>query len=260
MFKCLLIVVSILSVLLGDDVTGVPAYTRKRSWNKKTSTTTRKSTETTTEMKVFPWNTLQYYETIDPSSTVFPCPIVNLRCPNGTDPPYYYPNRTEEERAAFIAQRKGRANNTDWCRCRRCPAMRTDEDSVCCRDDYYFNRLTEFLLGDECTCYSETALTYMALRKIDLDQYRGFFLPYEKRHLEAVYNVEFRNKTNRLWRWLAYRYLIRGVNLLTPWDQGRFNKTVPACVVRAVREEYPETDGVYPDTGWSVFGSIRLPG
>lgn len=63
-----------------------------------------------------------------------------LRCPLGKEPSYYYPNRTAEEHAALVAERKGRANKTGWCQCGHCPQMTTDEDSLCCREDWYFNR------------------------------------------------------------------------------------------------------------------------
>ncbi|KAL1458338.1 hypothetical protein WDU94_008497 [Cyamophila willieti] len=175
-------------------------------------------------------------------------------------PEYFYPNRTQADHLALVAKRKGRANNTAWCQCGYCDPMLTDEDSVCCREDWYFNRIISMVSYEENHCYALAPMTYMALRENDLDDYRAHFLTNDKRHLVGLYGVDFRNRTQQLWRWLAYRYIIRGVNLMTEYDKGRFNETLPACIVKAVRGEFPEPDNKYRETGWSVFQSIRLPG
>uniref|UniRef100_A0A8D8SD19 Uncharacterized protein n=1 Tax=Cacopsylla melanoneura TaxID=428564 RepID=A0A8D8SD19_9HEMI len=239
-------------------------YSRKSGTRttKPTTTTTPSTTGltwTTTERSVWPWNTLQYYDTLGPETTTIQL-VYWLRNPNGTDPDYYYPNRTEAEHLALVAKRKGRANNTAWCQCGYCDPMTTDEDSVCCREDWYFNRLISMISYEENHCYAQTPMVYMALREPDLEDYRTHFLTNEKRHLVGLYGVDFRNRTQQLWRWLAYRYIIRGANLMTEYDKGRFNETLPACIVKAVRGEFPEPDGIYRETGWSVFQSIRLPG
>ena len=124
----------------------------------------------------------------------------------------------------------------EWCTCEKCKVMGTERESVCCNESLTLQRhrgtlkcvtdgdmFNSMVLSEEGLRYSR----YLYSLTIDDAEKR-------ERYLKA-------ELTPKKWRFLAYKSFI---NLISSQD---FNMKVryilPSCVVSAVREKFPNTNG-----------------
>ncbi len=137
------------------------------------------------------------------------------------------PNRDRMERSV-----------EEWCSCGHCSRMATEDECVCCGESHIIRSSR----GEDKTCIVDVRLfKELVLNKEGLQFGRYMYsLQIEdekkrKRYQEAVL-------TNKNLRFLAYKQFI---NMLSA-DQldRRIRYILPACVVSAVRDSFPNEDGV----------------
>ena len=156
-------------------------------------------------------------------------------------PPIYNSDGEEDETidSAFFAnitQDRLSKSVNEWCTCNKCKMMSTERESVCCSDSLTIHRHRGSL---ECVTEGEM-FQHMVLSEQGLRYSRYLFSftindavkrgDYLKAHL-----------TPKKWRYLAYKSF---VNLISSQDLDRKVRYVlPSCVVSAIRDKFPNTDG-----------------
>ncbi|XP_073241599.1 P2X purinoceptor 7-like [Porites lutea] len=153
-----------------------------------------------------------------------------------TYPPGQEPIDLEEESESGDTNQRdarGRIGSTEWCSCEECVAMATEEECFCCQELAELNqKLDESGVG----CITEHA----KFRIICLDT------DVLNTALVAIHNIRCNPLPdlieNRTWRLAAYRQF-------TWWAHGALGKknrrVIPACVVKAIRHEFPDETGQY---------------
>lgn len=160
--------------------------------------------------------------------------------------PYQYePTYTDEQVLANEKKKQeqvsvfsGRAGNTTWCNCLACEAKPTDFESYCCHESTKIEAVRE-----EADCVTFHAqFDSVVLNKHVLNVVRHQQIIQAKKHNLEHHNFE--NPDNRLWRHLAYRQFVSWINSWTSIGKNR-RLVIPSCVIGAIRNEYPESDGNY---------------
>ena len=142
-------------------------------------------------------------------------------------------NEEEQHSEGRTEVQETRFDHNRWCKCRKCPPMSTDKESVCCRElDEAHSKI-----GDHSciTCNS-------SFERVCLDS------EVLQTALVAMRDVRFEDYQNpipqRTFRLAAYRQF-------TWWIHTRLGRSVrriiPACVVTSIRQHYPEESGVHTE-------------
>lgn len=154
--------------------------------------------------------------------------------------------REQEEHEENIAN-ESRLTVLDWCRCTNCIVMPTVRECVCCRES---DVISEVRSENACIILHDS-FEGVILNLDSLNMLRHTLI-LQCKMIED--KKKYSNVSNRLWRHLAYRNFICWIN---SWIAiGRHNRVViPACVVREVRERFPEENGIY--TGFKEFEEIN---
>lgn len=126
-----------------------------------------------------------------------------------------------------------RIGNTNWCMCGVCVAMPSADECYCCQE---LEELNQKFDDTGVTCIT----THEKFRIVCLDT------DVLRTALVAIHNARLNPIpepiTNRTWRLAAYRQF-------TWWVHGvlgkRRRRVIPACVVQAIRKEFPEESGQY---------------
>jgi hypothetical protein len=126
-----------------------------------------------------------------------------------------------------------RQNDTNWCSCSKCISLPLPSKCLCCHEFSLFDGQLE---PSDCITDS-TKFRTVCLNPVVLKTSYISFLRY-KRHRGRAPDV----LTNRQSRLVAYRQFVGSekVNHLA-----RHTVTLPACVVKTIREEFSSPDGNY---------------
>ena len=152
------------------------------------------------------------------------------------------PEYTEEERRqmeeAASAQRREiennpRQNDTNWYSCSKCISLPLPSECLCCRA---FSLLDCQLERSDCII-DNTNFRIVCLNPVVLETSYISFLRY-KRHKGRAPDV----LANRQSRLMAYRQFVCWVRKGQPLGK-KYRVTLPACVVKTIREEFPSPDG-----------------
>jgi hypothetical protein len=154
------------------------------------------------------------------------------------------PQYTEEElrqmKEAASAQRleienNPRQNDTNWCSCSKCISLPLPLECLCCHEFSLFDGQLEL---SDCII-DNTNFRTVYLNPVVLETSYNSFLRY-KRHRGRAPDV----LTNRQSRLMAYRQFVCWVRKGQPLGK-KYRVTLPACVVKIIREEFPSPDGNY---------------
>jgi hypothetical protein len=157
----------------------------------------------------------------------------------------------EEAENESSAVSQSRAYNTNWCTCNMCSVMPDDKQSICCNEnDEILKKKNNNL---QCIRVHE-AFERTILNQEALNVLRYMLSLYEK---DVVKLNNLRSISNKSWRYLAYRQFWSWIN---SWKKlGRNVRfPIPACVVQAIRETWPEDDNNY--VGYMDVGDNLVPG
>lgn len=155
--------------------------------------------------------------------------------------------REQEKHDADDIANSGRLTVLDWCRCANCIIMSTVKECVCCWES---NLISEIRRENSCIILHDSFESII----LNLDSLNMLRHTLILQCRMAEDKKKYSNVSNRLWRHLAYRNFICWINSWT--SIGRHNRIViPACVVREVRERFPEENGIY--TGFKEFDDIN---
>lgn len=139
----------------------------------------------------------------------------------------------------------------NWCKCKHCPRMPTIKESVCCRDvissECQYSKNWVKIVGLDCTCFSlhpKIQKLITDVEELDLfisfDQYR---LKQVARYSRGIYVDEYASADSMTkYRFACYRKL----TFLVHETLGIGNRVqIPACVVAAIRSQYPSSTKDY---------------
>jgi hypothetical protein len=143
--------------------------------------------------------------------------------------------RKESERR--LDNLKGRSGNCNWCLCNECESMPTDTESLCCHESETISSVRRSL---QCITLHESFGHYV-LSIEGLNIARHSFILHSK---DSEVRAKFRDTSNKMYRHVAYKQFVYWIN---SWvTLGKNNRIViPSCVIKSIREEYPEADGIY---------------
>ena len=154
------------------------------------------------------------------------------------------PQYTEEElrqmKEAASAQRREiennpRQNDTNWCSCSKCISLPLPLECLCCHEFSLFDGQLEL---SDCII-DNTNFRIVYLNPVVLETSNNSFLRYT-RHRGRAPDV----LTNQQSRLMAYRQFVCWVRKGQPLGK-KYRVTLPACVVKIIREEFPSPDGNY---------------
>ena len=120
-----------------------------------------------------------------------------------------------------------RSGHINWCQCGHCVAIETEVESVCCKED-----VPGELFDESCITLSENFASVCLHQEVlratlaSLNNLKGDRM--------VVENKSFRYAAYRLFTWWIHNRLGQGVR-----------KVIPSCAVWAIRNQYPEPNGVY---------------
>ncbi|KAI2650169.1 P2X purinoceptor 7 [Labeo rohita] len=144
---------------------------------------------------------------------------------------------------------RGREINTflfHRCLCGKCEPMVTAEESQCCRElDAYWALVENVTPTLDVQC---------------LTLHPGFEACYLNPYVLQIAYMHFRQEHGPLqasrheqYRYIAYRQVVR-------WAYGilgrHIRKPLPACVVSAIRRQFPEEGGLYKGFEWPHFDNL----
>jgi hypothetical protein len=144
--------------------------------------------------------------------------------------PEYKEEELRQMEEAASAQRREiennpRQNDTNWCSCSKCISLSLPSECLCCHEFSLFDGQLE---PSDCIIDNTNFRT----------SYTSFFR--YKRHRGRAPDV----LTNRQSRLMAYRQFVSWVRKGQPLGK-KYRVTLPACVVKTIREEFPSPDGNY---------------
>ena len=128
-----------------------------------------------------------------------------------------------------------RQNDTNWCSCSKCISLPLPSECLCCHEFSLFDGQLE---PSDCIT-DNTNFRTGCLNPVVLERSYISFWRY-KRHRGRAPDV----LTNRQSRLMAYRQFVCWVRKGQPLDK-KYRVTLPACVVKTIREEFPSPDGNY---------------
>ncbi|KAL2098396.1 hypothetical protein ACEWY4_007603 [Coilia grayii] len=134
-------------------------------------------------------------------------------------------NGHRREMELWSIENQWRVEQVSWCLCAQCEPMPSAIERVCCREiDQYRALLEKLDLPEDITC---------------LTRHHGF---------SSVC-------LDRQYRYTGYRQVVR-------WAFGtlgrQIRKPIPACVVAAIRKQYPEEGGTYKGFEWPDLGEASF--
>lgn len=144
--------------------------------------------------------------------------------------------RMEEENQAVNISSE-RMHSLNWCKCSGCVLMPTEKECVCCWENQNISVIR---------CENSCITTHDSFEQIILNL-DSLNIVRHNLILQCKSNAEkekYRTISNKLWRHMAYKNFVFWINSWT--TIGRHNRIViPACVVRQVRENFPEENNDY---------------
>ncbi|XP_040265171.1 kelch repeat and BTB domain-containing protein 4 isoform X2 [Bufo bufo] len=150
-----------------------------------------------------------------------------------------------EERPRPTPDPEGRLQNTNWCQCGQCTIMSEVEECVCCHE---LPATERFFQTDPCVTQHEDFSRFVTSREILIP-----LLQFATKMTAA----QFECKEHRHLRVAGYR---KFTNLVYGFLGKARRVSVPTCVIKKIRQTYPEPDGHY--TGfkyYSDYASGELP-
>jgi hypothetical protein len=145
--------------------------------------------------------------------------------------------REQEEERQFIRLHSGPVEN--WCTCSMCASLNHPLDNICCKSD---KTVVEWLKDQNFECISKhpgfesTILNEHVLNMIRHDTLR-YVTDKDKRK-------ELLSGSAKSKRFIAYRNFVSWIN--SGKRLGKNNRVrLPACVVKLIRQKWPEPSGVY---------------
>ena len=164
------------------------------------------------------------------------------------DPPEYESDDDLEQEEldhtfySNINQDRLKKSVNEWCSCRECVIMTTEQENVCCNESHF---IIPHRGDKKCVTHVEM-FTVNVVSKEGLDF--GRYL-YSMNIPDPVKKDDFLKKklSNKNYRFCAYRMFI---NMISCSDINRNVRYIlPACVVTQIRKKYPNLDGA-PHTGY----------
>ena len=156
-------------------------------------------------------------------------------------PPMYNSDEEQDEvfDSAFFANvEKNRMSRpiSDWCSCGHCSTMESENECVCCAES-----MTICRYKGELKCVTDGVMFKSMVLSEEGLRYSRFLFAMTISDPERKEQYLKAELTSSKWRYLAYRSFI---NLLASQDlDRRIRYVLPSCVVSAVREAFPNTDG-----------------
>ncbi|XP_071974777.1 kelch repeat and BTB domain-containing protein 4 isoform X3 [Engystomops pustulosus] len=147
--------------------------------------------------------------------------------------PQWGPN---EERPRPTPDPEGRLQSTNWCRCGCCTIMSSVEESICCQEIPAIRRVME---NGPCVTQHEDFSRLVLSRE---------FLIQLLQFATALSSREFERSQHRYLRVAGYRKFTNIIHGFLGKGRGI---SVPACVVRKIRQTYPDPSGQY--TGFKYY-------
>ncbi|KAL9978802.1 hypothetical protein ACROYT_G016366 [Oculina patagonica] len=146
---------------------------------------------------------------------------------------------SDGENAADSHNEFERRGNTEWCSCEHCQNWdnQQERECVCCQEiDEAMTKISDMDINPPLRCIIQhPSFETVCLRRevletaiVGLSQARGIRAPRE------LNNINYRYTAYRQFTWWVHNRLGRYVR-----------KVIPACVVKAIRTEYPNADGNY---------------
>ncbi|XP_053545166.1 uncharacterized protein LOC128636137 [Bombina bombina] len=133
------------------------------------------------------------------------------------------------------APRKG---NVYWCKCKHCTPMYTEEESMCCKE---IPKIQPYIKsGEECIC----EVDYFKNRILDPEHIQNLHM-FERLHSDYDYPNFFGTRHRdyrRVTYWAFTKWVHKHMN-------ARKKRRIPACVVGAVRAQYPFPDDLDGEEG-----------
>ncbi|XP_063051873.1 P2X purinoceptor 7-like [Engraulis encrasicolus] len=150
--------------------------------------------------------------------------------------PYIYDPESEDDGEVEVEPIPHRLtmNVSEWCSCDNCERMPLEEENICCREiPQVMTRLTDTITPVACMSQhpglEPVCLNIYALQKA-LNDFRTDHGSLRVRGYQ------------RRCRHLAYRCF---VSWCWGWLGRKVRVVIPACVVRRIRQEFPDTEGQY---------------
>lgn len=140
----------------------------------------------------------------------------------------------EEEESESEGDEQGRVGNTSWCQCGKCELMDTETESICCMEVEGLdeNRFESKSCITEVEEFKAVCLHSAVIRTV-LIAYR-YHVDELQRIPENFENKNMRFGCYKQFTYWVYNRLGRGIR-----------KVIPSCVIWAIRNSYPDSDGNY---------------
>lgn len=158
---------------------------------------------------------------------------------------YLFEPEYDDEVNAFYEQHNlnvnfvNRSGNFNWCTCKMCLDMPTDQECVCCREyDFIKN-----IIGSDVCITQNNLFDKLVLDKdvLNISRHKIILKSKEKKK-RLLLSVD--EPENKLWRYLAYKNFISWINAWTAIGKGN-RVVIPSCSIAKIRQTFPENDGVY---------------
>lgn len=163
---------------------------------------------------------------------------------SGLQPYMYEPELTEEEILAREERQQmlseatlGRAGNLLWCHCDQCIVMDEDSQCKCCHDEPLIEPTR---LDNDCVTELESFGNTILNPEVLKIMHHDLLIRSKDKELKKT----LASGTNASRRYLAYRTFVWWIN--SGHAIGHKNRMViPACVISAIRNKWPDEHGVY---------------
>ncbi|XP_026819531.1 P2X purinoceptor 7-like [Rhopalosiphum maidis] len=128
---------------------------------------------------------------------------------------------------------------TDWCSCGKCEKQINDRECVCC-----FELANIFKMCTNNECITKNALFSKVVLDEDILKITRQYKISKTKNKTKKRRLQSATMENKAWRFICYKQFTLWVN---SWMTiGRGNRVViPSCVVKNIRERYPEENGLY---------------
>ncbi|XP_022171951.1 uncharacterized protein LOC111034857 [Myzus persicae] len=128
---------------------------------------------------------------------------------------------------------------SNWCLCKKCPILQTDKECICC---FEFENISKLHSNIKCVIeLSSFKKIIMDEEVLNITRQQMILKTNDVKRKKMLSTLNPENKT---WRFICYKQFTHWINSWTAIGKGN-RVCIPACVVQAIRNKYPENNGIY---------------